>query len=90
MFLSQGAAGPESQCSYCRELAGLYAIIRTIRLVTKFYHLESGSVEVGYDSQSALDRLLSDHSWVLVAASQELLQDPIIEHRGPSILSDPA
>ena len=72
-----------SQCSYRSELAGVHAKIKVIHRVVRFFEIREGSIEVGTDSESVINRLfcslqpacLADHSFDLLAECQQLMSE---------------
>jgi hypothetical protein len=75
--------GPDcSHCSYRSEMAGIYAILKTVWAICIDRGVTKGKVEVGSDSLSILERLFdspcpatfSDHSWDLLSACQKLVK----------------
>ena len=76
--------GPSfSQCSYRSELAGIHAIMKVVHRVTRFFYIQEGTIEVGTDSLSVIDRLfgslqpacLADHSYDLLAECQKMMAE---------------
>ncbi len=44
------------QSAYRSELAGIYSILVTVKKVCEYFHILQGSIELGCDGQSALDK----------------------------------
>jgi hypothetical protein len=82
--ISAGLAVPgpkKSQSSYRSELAGVYAIIKAVRLLVQKYRLTRGSVQIGCDNISVLKRVfvnlkpasVRDDCWDLLTLVQHEL-----------------
>ncbi len=46
----------KDQSAYRSELAGLYSIMVAIKKICEFFNLREGSIELGCDGQSAIDK----------------------------------
>jgi hypothetical protein len=65
----------KDQSAYRSELAGLYSILVFVKQLCEFYQISSGSIELGCDGQSALDKAFNYVSLIRVEdANHDLLQ----------------
>ncbi len=65
----------KDQSAYRSELAGLYSILVFVKQLCEFYQISSGSIELGCDGQSALDKAFNYVYLIRVEdANHDLLQ----------------
>jgi hypothetical protein len=49
----------EDQSSYRSELAGIYSIFIAVKHICQFFNIQSGSIELGCDGESAIDKVFN-------------------------------
>jgi hypothetical protein len=61
--------------SYCSELAGIYSTMVFVKHLCTFYHITNGSITLGCDGKSAIDKAFNEEDIIHVEdADQDLLR----------------
>ncbi len=67
--------GAEDQSAYRSELAGIYSIFIIVQHICKVYDIRSGSIELGCDGESAINKLFNYVSLIRMEdANYDILQ----------------